>query len=78
MQGGERVNVNGEGWHGWVQGGGRWECFRRRKHAFTQVREWNSAKEQERFTIVEALYDQVGKWLVDEAFAAQVGYFIGM
>lgn len=66
----ERVDVNGDGWDGWVRGGVRWECFRRRKHAFTHVHEWNKEKEQDRVMVVEALYDRVGKWLVDEAFTA--------
>ncbi|KAE8446635.1 hypothetical protein EG329_011828 [Mollisiaceae sp. DMI_Dod_QoI] len=68
VDGEERMDVKGEGWDGWMQGGVRWECFRKRKHAFTHVKEWGRAREQERVKIVEELYDRVGKWLRNEVW----------
>ncbi|CZR60083.1 related to triacylglycerol lipase [Phialocephala subalpina] len=67
--GDERKEVKGEGWDGWVQGGIRWECFRKRSHAFTHVKQWNRKWEEERVRIVEELYDRVGSWLAEDVWA---------
>ncbi|KAF8862066.1 alpha/beta-hydrolase [Acephala macrosclerotiorum] len=61
----ERREVKGEGWDGWIQGSVRWECFRKRSHAFTHVKEWSKEKEEERAKTVDELYDRIGRWLLE-------------
>jgi acetyl esterase/lipase len=71
--GGEREIVELPGIEGWKQGSIRWETALGKEHAFTHVFKWTKEAERLRWEFCEAMFDRIGKWLMEEVWVKSDG-----